>query len=283
MTERKEEIVVKNPWIIFDFDGVLGRYPGYFSPGHNQLSELARKLGEFVKRGYKLGLLTNRSVVELQPLASFLGLSGWVVGENGAVALNIEDPRFPLVINESFRVYCEQVRAELLRRLEDSRLVALPDYQGSEFPFRLHPVNFFVKVVLLPKEGLEGEDLKSEVEKLKVRIGNDLLRAVSIKVGKGIDIDPKDLSKAEGMRWFLELNGVDPSRTIFIADAQRDIPAAEILMSRGGYFGIVGNASEEVLNFAREREDIIIANSDTQYHGSVVQILEQLEQQVFNN
>lgn len=262
------------PWVIFDYDGVLGRFPGYFKPDLQELGEMCKTIGGFVDKGWKLGLLTNRSAFDMQPLASLLGIGGWIGAENGAVAMDTNDPYFLTKIHPKFSEYVNSGRQKLLEALFKTGLVS-PNFTDTENPFRIYP-SHQVKVVLIPREGLSNDVLNNAISQLEEEVRKVLEEEkIVMKIGKGIDFDPKGLDKAFGMRWFLELNDVDPNRSIFIADAPRDISAAEVLLNRGGYFGIVANASNEVIEWGRGKDRVIIAPSKTEYHASVSGILSQ--------
>jgi len=132
----------------------------------------------------------------------------------------------------------------------------------------------WVKTVIIPPKDISTQEY-FEREVLPVWPSYKESSNFKCEVGKAIDLNPEGLSKSSGMMELLALNQINPQKTptIFIADAERDIPAARVLMNQGGFVGAVGNASVDFRAAVGNNSHGIVAPTSTNYHCSVINIL----------
>lgn len=255
--------------VVFDLDGVILRWVNTHLPNFRDQQAMLESVSELKKEGGRIFVLTNRPPGQMAPIAYDLGVaSGYWVTESGA---SYYDPlNHRAYINPAWERFARE-RVQPLRALLSEKL-DMPSAPSSPRSPQFEPGMGFVKTVLLPPEEVSLADFGSQIKTIleEAGFGDDF----TVVVGKAIDVDPVGLSKADGARFLMELNGIDPTKTptIFVADHDRDIAAADVFSQAGGEVASVGNGSANYIN-AVSRRGGIIAPSSTSYHSSVAYII----------
>lgn len=263
-------------WVIFDLDGVLLRWPQYHLPKEEEQADFFAQLKDAHENGVAFSVLTNRSPAAMQILAYQLGVDyGIWMTESGGSAYNVSEHKgFVLPRWRDVTAYdVPHARTFLEQNLYvTGRTVPPNDSSHAQF----EPGMGWVKTVIIPPHGISPQSYYEQCL-LPIWSQYEYASRFKIDVGKGIDIDPIGLSKAEGMEALLALNHIDPQKTptIFIADAPRDIAAGTVLSDKGGFVGAVGNASPDFKNSVATFPNGIIAPDSTSYYSSVTHIFNQ--------
>ena len=271
---RLPEKSTPSAWVIFDLDGVLIRWPKYDLPNTQSQAHFFEKLQVLHDNNVGISVLTNRPPGAVQALAYQLGVNnGYWVTESGGSVYSIAEHKSHIL--PQWTEYAQTHVPEARSYLEDNIGLtgySLPPFFDDEAQFE--PGMGWIKTAIVPPKGIPPKEyLDKAILPIWSQYKNSPL--FTYEVGKAIDINPRGLSKAEGMKSLLDLNNIDPKKTptIFIADATRDIPAAETLMELGGFVGAVGNASSDFKDVVSKNTHGITAPASTNYHCSVVNIL----------
>jgi hydroxymethylpyrimidine pyrophosphatase-like HAD family hydrolase len=270
--EFGERIGNKDVWFIFDLDGVFMRWPGYETLSPRDSAALYEYLSSIQEKNIGITVLTNRPPGHMQAIASSLGVNYgvWITESGGSAYEPYAHQGY--VLPEWEVVATHEVPA-LREALQRENIVPRVPKQSDLVQFE--PGIGYVKTVLVPKRGIDtqkhaNDSIKPFLDK------HGFSSRFEVKPGKGVDIDPKGLSKTKGMEHVLRMNGIDPhtTPTILIADERRDTEAAKVLVERGGYAGAVGNSNPEFAATVRALGNRgIIAQG--KYHASVMQIMQQ--------
>lgn len=257
--------------VIFDLDGVMLRWVNTDLPNSGEQSAMLQELHLAQEKGLNVFALTNRPPGQMPILAYTLGVNyGYWVTESGGSIYDVHNHR--AYVNPQWAEFASTKVKQLRNFLTEN--AGISDVPSSPNQPQFEPGMGFVKTVIIPPIGTTPQEYGEKIKEVLKLSG--LEENFVVEIGKAIDIDPRGLSKSDGMRMLLEINGIDPRQTptLFIADNKRDIPAAHVLEEAGGIVAAVGNSSPEYIQAVRDANGIV-ASSDTSYHSSVRQILRQ--------
>jgi hydroxymethylpyrimidine pyrophosphatase-like HAD family hydrolase len=258
-------------WVVLDLDGVVLRWSRFHQPNYDDQIALHHTLQAVKEANVGLSVLTNRPPGQMAALAYELGVDyGIWVTESGGSTYDVF--RHQALVTPEWEEFFPVV-TKLRELLCESGIInALPTNKNQ---IQFEPGMGFVKTVLVVPPKLSLQDIATKkIVPLLTNAG--LIDWFQVKVGKGIDIDPKGLSKATGMEVLLSTNKINPLKTptLWVADHDRDIDAGETLLKRGGAVAAVGNASENYLDFVHKNGGLM-APDTTSYHGSLSYLLEE--------
>jgi hypothetical protein len=271
-----EKLVSPRSWVIFDLDGVLIRWVRAHLPNTQEQTEFFLLLDRLKRANVEISVLTNRPPGQLATLAYQLGVrSGLWVTESGASFYDVAEHRAYVAPS-----WIEFARERVLNlRIYLGKTLEIPDVPLSKAHAQFEPGMGMVKTVIIPPGEMSPSDYAENWVRPALSLGSFDQDFVA-KVGKAVDVDPKDLSKEAGMALLLELNQIHPQKTptVFIADHERDVAAARHLADLGGQVAAVGNADELFASFV-EQAGGILAPKTTSYHSSATHILNVFQQQ----
>lgn len=262
-------------WVILDLDGVIARWPTHHLPKEQEQAAFFSDLQRLHRDNVAISVLTNRAPSAMQILAYQLGVDyGAFVTESGGSAYSVADHK-GFVLPE-WTDFSETAVPSCRSFLEMNLGITgrtIPPYSPLDAQFE--PGMGFVKTVVVPPQGMNPEHYYESIQPIWATFPDS--DSFKVEVGKALDFDPVGLSKSAGMMHLLSLNGIDPQKTptLFIADAKRDIDAANTLLEMGGFAGAVGNSSREYIQAVSAHPHGIVAPDTTNYHGSVINIFEQ--------
>lgn len=264
-------------WVIWDLDGVRMRWVKSHLPDPHDQTELLQTIQGFREVGIAHAVLTNRPPGQMAPIAYDMGVDYgiWVTESGGSV---YDVGNHMSAVTPAYQDRIPHVQA-LRRALGGLGIMDVPtSFNGPQFESGMGYVKTVIVLADNRKEALT-EYAKEHIEPLLKKEG--LVDLFTIEIGKAIDIDPKGLSKSQGMRYLLEVNGIDPGKTpvLWIADAKRDVAAAQVVAQAGGVVAAVGNADPVYREFI-ESTGGIVAPIDTSYHGSASFILKKFIQRI---
>ncbi len=95
------------------------------------------------------------------------------------------------------------------------------------------------------------DEVRAAVPRVEEFVDSSLPHLLVAHTDISIDVVPRSLNKASGMRWLADTVGVELDEMAFIGDTNGDIPALEIV----GYSFAPANATEAVRNTARKTTD----------------------------
>ncbi len=262
-------------WVILDLDGVIARWPTHHLPIEQEQASFFADLQNLHKNNVAISVLTNRSPSAMQILAYQLGVDygAWITESGGSAYSVVDHKGFTL---PEWTEFAETTVPECRTFLETNLGIVgrnIPPLSSNEPQFESGMG--FVKTVVVPPKGVNPAEYYEGIKPVWTAFSQSNL--FKVEAGKALDFDPIGLSKSVGMRHLLSLNGIDPQRTptLFIADAKRDIDAANTLLEMGGFAGAVGNSSKDFTQAVASHPNGIVAPDTTSYHGSVTNIFQQ--------
>ncbi len=271
MHERPSAEIEAKPrqFLILDLDGVVLRWPQFHTLNPDAYVQMAKHLQDFRRNGGAVSVLTNRPPSEMQPVAYYLGeKNGLWITEGGGSLYDVGHNTQAVL--PQWKTYASHDVPRLRQALQEQGAVASIPFSPDEAQF-LPGMGYIKTVIVPPKECDIHEYAMHQVAPVLEELAcTDRFR---IDVGKAIDIDPRGLSKREGIQTLLSLHTIDPhtTPTVFIADHNRDIDAASQLLERGGLVAAVGNASDEYKQFVQDHGGFV-ANSS--YHDAIGEVLQ---------
>ncbi len=265
-----KEIRRKGAWILFDLDGVILRWVNTHIPDAGHQTQMLTVLKAAKEAGVGIAVLTNRPPGQMPAIAYELGIDyGIWVTESGGSVYDVHNH-----LSHATAQWVPWIdRVQYMRDILTIR-AGIPKAPTSFDSPQFEPGMGYIKTVLVVPPGMSAEDVAANTI-VPTLVENGFDRWFSVTVGKGIDIDPIGLSKAQGMEYLLEANDIDAGKTpvLWIADAKRDVAAASVLACLGGTVAAVGNADAVYREFVASMGGII-APEMTSYHSSVVHIVE---------
>ena len=200
--------------VVFDVDGTLMDSSGF----HPDLIPLIRQLEERLT----VSLASGRSLPNVTPIRQALGLSGFIVAENGGVVWDSSEGHEIRVLADGDRP--KQAAQWLATRIEgfDVRGIESNRWRETEWCMLESGQEHLMRELL---SGTEWSDL------------------LVVSTGFAIHITCPGIDKEAGLRVALEQRGVDPSRVLSCGDALNDVPMFEYC----GYSVAVNSSLSEVV------------------------------------
>ena len=204
--------------VVFDVDGTLLDFRGF----HPDLIPLVRRLEE---RGSIISLASGRTLPNVTPIRQALGISGFIVAENGGVVWDSSEGHEIRVLADGSRP--KQAAQWLATQIEGFDVKGIESNRWRETEW------------CMIETGMEHQmrELLSQTE------WSDLL---VVSTGFAIHITCPGIDKEAGLKVALEQRGVDPSRVLSCGDALNDIPMFEYC----GYSVAVNRSLSEVAEAA---------------------------------
>lgn len=236
MTERIELILIDIDDCLLPTDGKF--HPDYFFG----LPRIARR-AERANEGEipPIGFCTGRDRNYVEAVAFSIGRpNSWSVIESGVALFNpttkelLINPVLTLKVRETF----EKIRQERLPQIL-KKFPGLFDYPGN-----------MINIALERKYGVElsiEECYLAVKEELNDLENQGLLIVHHSKIA--VDISPKDINKASGIKFLAEKTGIEPSEMLGIGDSQGDFSMLEMV----GWAGCPDNASTECKHLIQKK------------------------------
>ncbi len=223
--------------IVFDVDGTLLDRDGF----HDDLVSLARRVDSEVMT---VSLASGRTLPNVTPIRQSLGVSGFIVAENGGMVWDSDEGHEIVALEDGSRA--KEAAEWLATKIEglDPRGIESNRWRETEWCLKETGQHRAMKEMLA----------NSEWSDLEV-----------VETGFAVHIAKPGLNKSRGLRYALEQRGIDPSRVIACGDAPNDIPMFETV----GYSVAVNDQFPEVVSAA----DCI---TDGRGKNGAVELLEEL-------
>lgn len=217
--------------VVSDVEGCV--IPGDGRPWPlNLLARLAARVADGeAGRGPRLTLCSGRPAQFVEAVCQALGVRLPAVCENGAVVLYPEGGTVRRLYTPEQARLMERVRRVCLRAYGDAGAVRVPP--GRELGVALVPV---------PGVGPGLVQLREDVEARLRRAGVPLAELFVTVSGGAVDITPRGVDKASGVRALLAELGIAPEEVFAIGDGGNDLP----LLRLAGGSGAPANARPEV-------------------------------------
>lgn len=191
------ELPEKVDWdmIVFDVDGTLLDIEGY----HPELVSLIRKVDSEVMT---VSLASGRTLPNVTPIKQSLGISGFIVAENGGMVWDGDEGHEIVALADGSR--CREAAEWLATQIEGLDSQGIESNRWRETEWCLKETDSHEQIRNLMADSEWGD--------LEV-----------ITTGFAVHIAKSGLDKAGGLRLALEQRGVDPERVIACGDAPNDI------------------------------------------------------------
>ncbi len=204
--------------IIFDVDGTLLDIEGY----HPELVALVRKVDSEVM---PVSLASGRTLPNVTPIKQSLGVSGFIVAENGGMVWDSDEGHEILALADGSR--SKEAAQWLATQIEGLDPRGIESNRWRETEWCLKETQSYEQI----RDILAG----SEWSDLEV-----------ITTGFAVHIVKPGLDKGGGLRLALEQRGVDPARVIACGDAPNDIAMFDLV----GFSVAVNDAYPNVVEAA---------------------------------
>ena len=186
--------------LVFDVDGTLMDANGY----HPELIPLIR---EVEARGLTVSLASGRTLPNVTPIKQSLGVSGFIVAENGGMVWDSAEGREIVALADGLRA---RAAAEWLgTQIEGFDAVGIESNRWRETEWCLY----------------EKEDEELMRQLLAYTEWSDL---IVVSTGFAIHITAPGVDKASGLRVAFEQRGVDPENVLVCGDAPNDVSMFEL-------------------------------------------------------
>lgn len=258
--------IIKQNYIFWDLDGVLMGWTGKVAPDHIEISRFFKKLNSISDKGIKHSIFSNRPTSQILPFIYYLGCNNSLHStESGAVTF--DTMKFQQYVNPIYEKYIEKVRPQIIKHLENKYFLneLLLEFTGS-----------IVKIEIITGKRNDISALYDKIKKDDFFI--KFSSFIDINFSKIIEIVPKNMDKASGLKHYLSLTqeiyneSINWKNSVFIADSDKDIEIATELNRNGVLACAVGNASDNYKKFVLKSGGIIAPVATTHY-GSVNYIL----------
>ena len=217
--------------VVFDVDGTLMDVDGY----HPDLIPLIR---EVEARGLTVSLASGRTLPNVTPIKQSLGVSGFIVAENGGMVWDSDQGHGIVALADGSRARAAaQWLATQIDGFDDA---GIESNRWRETEWCLY----------------EREDEELMCQLLAYTEWSDL---IVVSTGFAIHITAPGVDKASGLRVAFEQRGIDPSRVLVCGDAPNDVSMFEMC----GFSVAVNDAHDGVA----EAADLLTESRGTE--GSV--------------
>ncbi len=218
--ESMVELPESSDWdmIVFDVDGTLMDIDGF----HDDLVSIARKVDSEVMT---VSLASGRTLPNVTPIRQSLGISGFVVAENGGMVWDSGEGHDITALADGSRA--REAAEWLATRIEglDPKGIESNRWRETEWCLKETDEHDVIREMLA----------ESEWSDLEV-----------VTTGFAVHISRPELNKSLGLRFALEQRGIDPSRVIACGDAPNDVPMFETV----GFSVAVSDRFPEVVEAA---------------------------------
>jgi len=204
--------------VVFDVDGTLLDFNGF----HAELIPLIRQVEE---RGVIVSLASGRALPNITPIRQALGVSGFIVAENGGVVWDSSEGHEIRVLADGSRP--KQAAQWLATQIEGFDVKGIESNRWRETEWCMYETG---------QEHLMKQ-LLSDTEWSDLEV---------VSTGFAIHITCPGVDKESGLRVALQQRGVDSRRVLSCGDALNDIPMFEYC----GYSVAVNNSLNEVVEAA---------------------------------
>ena len=204
--------------LVFDVDGTLLDFQGF----HDELVYLARKVDSEIMT---ISLASGRTLPNITPIKQSLGISGFIVAENGGIIWDSDQGRDIVSLSDGLRA--KEAAKWLSTKIDNL------DPRGIES-------NLWRTTEWCLKETQHWEEIRdilaqSEWKDLDV-----------VSTGFAVHIADPSINKRKGLEIALEQRKIDPRRIIACGDADNDVP----MVNLAGLAVAVNDESGEVKNSA---------------------------------
>jgi hypothetical protein len=247
--------------VVLDLDGTV------LTSGNTLTERTLLAVKACIERGIIVTLATGRIFPSVLPFAQELGLKAPVITANGAEIRSPVDgkPLFTRPIPEDLareimtffrkkgwyiqayindRLYVEQAEE---RAKDYGRLTFLEPVPLGEGLYTLKGDP--VKLLSITPTTEEAVEVRKAVQD---RFGNRLYAAVSNRLF--VDMAHPEVSKAGGLRFLMDLEGIRRKETMVVGDSENDIP----LFDLAGFSVAMGNARQDI----KERAHFVTLSND---------------------
>ena len=181
--------------IVFDVDGTLLDIEGY----HPELVALVRKVDSEVM---PVSLASGRTLPNVTPIKQSLGVSGFIVAENGGMVWDSDEGHEILALADGSR--SKEAAQWLATQIEGLDPRGIESNRWRETEWCLKETQSYEQI----------RDILADSEWGDLEV---------ITTGFAVHIVKPGLDKGGGLRLALEQRGVDPARVIACGDAPNDI------------------------------------------------------------
>ena len=186
--------------LVFDVDGTLMDANGY----HPELIPLIR---EVEARGLTVSLASGRTLPNVTPIKQSLGVSGFIVAENGGMVWDSGGGHEIVALADGSRA--KDAAEWLETQIEGFDAVGIESNRWRETEWCLY----------------EKEDEELMRQLLAYTEWSDL---IVVPTGFAIHITAPGVDKASGLRVAFEQRGVDPENVLVCGDAPNDVSMFEL-------------------------------------------------------
>jgi len=204
--------------VVFDVDGTLLDFRGF----HPELIPLVRQLEEL---GIIVSLASGRTLPNITPIRQALGVSGFIVAENGGVVWDSSEGHEIRVLADGSRP--KRAAQWLATQIDGFDVKGIESNRWRETEWCMY------------ETGMEHQ-MRALLSKTE---WSDLL---VVSTGFAIHITCPGIDKEAGLRMALEQRGMEASRVLSCGDALNDIPMFEYC----GYSVAVNSSLNEVVEAA---------------------------------
>ncbi|MEE2624733.1 MAG: HAD hydrolase family protein [Candidatus Thermoplasmatota archaeon] len=187
--------------VVFDVDGTLLDIEGY----HVDLVSLARSVDSEVMT---VSLASGRTLPNVTPIRQSLGVSGFVIAENGGMIWDSDEGHDIVALADGARA--KEAAEWLSTQIDGLDPRGIESNRWRETEWCLKETHAYEQIETLLNE--------SEWSDLEV-----------ITTGFAVHIAKPGLNKANGLLLALEQRGIDPQRVIACGDAPNDIPMFDVV------------------------------------------------------
>ena len=204
--------------LVFDVDGTLLDFEGF----HDELVYLARKVDSEIMT---ISLASGRTLPNVTPIKQSLGISGFIVAENGGIIWDSDLGRDIISLSNG-------MRAKEAAKWLSTKIDGL-DPSGIES-------NLWRTTEWCLKETQHWEEMRDILSDSE---WNDL---DVVSTGFAVHIADPIINKRKGLEVALKQRNISPRRIIACGDANNDVP----MFNLAGLAVAVSDESEEVINSA---------------------------------
>ena len=185
--------------VVFDVDGTLLDFRGF----HPELIPLVRQLEEL---GIIVSLASGRTLPNITPIRQALGVSGFIVAENGGVVWDSSEGHEIRVLADGSRP--KRAAQWLATQIDGFDVKGIESNRWRETEWCMYETGM--------EHQMRGLLSKTEWSDLLV-----------VSTGFAIHITCPGIDKEAGLRMALEQRGMEASRVLSCGDALNDIPMFE--------------------------------------------------------
>ncbi|MDD5110332.1 MAG: hypothetical protein PHI63_03905 [Patescibacteria group bacterium] len=259
--------------VLLDLDGVVCRWPHQQVADWEGKSALLLWLAAQQRKGgveFRFLPITNRPAGHLQYVCyDWHVASGVCIAESGGAAY------FPATNTQRGNPRFEEFRTVWRPRIAAAIAAGLAGDYGHGGRFQDEPAGRLVTLEVI------AENRQDDLRELELRL-REILAPFEVhirwEVGKSVVIYPADCDKVAGLRWLPAIyhsrsgDMLNWERTLFVADGQRDIAAAQYVARQGGNVAAVGGSHPDYTAAVRKLGGLVVPSS---YERGLLEILQQ--------